>query len=510
MTAALDRSDLRVRLLAVARGDDGRWAATEQAAEARRLLTRRDPRLFAAMYLSRHLRGPETGDKVSFSRFHLDLAASAKQWARRDLGPRELREAWIAPRGSGKSTWLFGILPIWAMAHGHRRFIAAFADSGPQAQQHLMSIKRELDTNELLRHDYPLLCTPARRPGGVTVSDSQNLMVTESGAVIMAKGIDASTLGAKIGSQRPDLLLFDDIEPSASNYSAYQKEKRQDTIVNAVFPMNLNAVVVFAGTTTMHGSVMHDIARQVTEPDEAPQWVRDENIRTRYYPAIVTEDDGTEVSLWPERWSLEFLQAMRHTRSYAMNYDNRPVSLDGAFWGPDDFRYDPPEAVTRRVLSIDPAATSKTTSDPTGLAIVGYAPVAGRCVVEFAQAVRLPPAKLREKVLALLAEHDLRHVLIESNQGGEWLAEVLSPVPAKLIPLHQHERKEIRAARVLDYYQAGWVAHAHRLPALEEQMCSFPKGAHDDLVDAAGSGIHFFLQDRKRGPAPRPTARSYA
>src|SRR5690606_4851931 len=267
---------LRAQLLAVARTADGHWAATEQAAEARRLLTRMDPQLFALIYLSKHLRGPETGDSVSFSRFHVELADSAKQWARRDLGPREHREAWVAPRGSGKSTWLFCILPIWALAHGHRRYVAAFADSGPQAMQHLISFKRELDTNLLLRHDYPELCNPSRRPSGGSVADTQSLYIAASGAVFQAKGIDSSTLGAKVGNTRPDVILFDDIEPSASNYSAYQKEKRQDTIVNAVFPMNLNAVVLFAGTTTMYGSVIHDIVRTVTEPTEAPDWVRDE------------------------------------------------------------------------------------------------------------------------------------------------------------------------------------------------------------------------------------------
>ena len=474
------------------------------------MLTRSDPQLFATIYLSKHLRGPETGGRVSFSRFHLAMFDEAKKWATPVSAPAEQRTAIVAPRGAGKTTQAFLELPMWAGAHGHVDFIAAFADSAGQAELHLQTFKRELDTNELLRHDFPELCRPALRNGRFPVADNRSMYLAESGFVFVAKGIDSSSLGMKVGERRPRLLLFDDLEPDEGTYSLAQKEKRLITLREAALPLNVFARVLLVGTTTMAGSIMHDVARQVTEPDFCPEWVAEENIRTQYFPAIVTEDDGSEASLWPEKWPLEFLQSIRRTRSYQKNYDNRPVSLDGDFWGDEDFRYDPPEAVTRRILSIDPAAKSKATSDPTGLAIVGYDPTVQRCVVEHAEAVRLPPAKLREKVLSLLGRHDLRHVLIEDNNGGEWLAEVLSPLPAKVHPVTQHEHKNVRASKVLDYYQSGWVAHAKRLPALEGEMCAFPKGAHDDLVDAAGSAIHMFLKDRKRGPARRPTTRSYA
>lgn len=477
--------------------------------EGRRTITRTSPILFSLIYMRHHLVAPETGGEVTFSRFHWDLAESARLWVRDDLGPAELREAVVAPRGSGKSTWLFGILPIWALAHGHRRYIAAFADSGPQAQQHLMSVKRELDTNMLLRRDFPGLVSAARRPSGTTVSDNQGLLLTESGAVFQAKGIDSSTLGAKVGSQRPDLLLFDDIEPSASNYSAYQKEKRQDTIINAVFPMGLNAVVVLAGTTTMYGSVMHDIARQATDPGNTPSWVGEENIKTRYYPAIVTQDDGTEVSLWPERWTIEYLQSIRHTRSFALNYMNMPMSLDGGFWTPAHWRYDAPTAVTRRILSVDPAITTKAHSDFSGLAVIGYDPSAGRAVVEHTAQVKLSPGHLRAHILRLLDEYPgIKAVVLEDNQGKDLWLEILSPLPVQLIRVHQDVKKEIRAAKVLDYYDAGWVAHAGPQPAFEDQALIFPNGAHDDVVDSVVTGVDFFLKDRKR-PQRAPTTSSY-
>jgi phage terminase large subunit-like protein len=509
VTATLAQPDLRSQLLDIARGPDGRWAANPQAAEARRLLTRRDPQLFAAIYLSKHLRGPETGDRVSFSAFHLAMYADAEVWMQPTTGPAEDRVAYVAPRGAAKSTLAFLVLPMWAAAHLHIDFIAAFADSATQAELHLTTFKRELDTNELLRHDFPDLVTPARRPGGSQVQDNRGMYLAESGFVFAAKGIDSSSLGMKVGERRPRLLLLDDIEPDESNYSAGQKEKRLATIREAVFPLNLNARVVMVGTTTMHGSVMHDVVRQATDPGACPEWVAEENILVRYFPAIVTLDDGTESSLWPERWSLEFLQSIRHTRSYQKNYLNRPVSLEGGFWSPEHFRYDVPAGVSRRILSIDPAGTSRSTSDYTGLAVVGFSPVEKRAVVLYSAQVKLTPAGLREKCLSLISRFDVHGALVETNSGGDAWPAVLN-LPVKVVTLHQTEPKQVRASQVLDYYEAGWVAHDGPQTAFEDQAVAFPHGAHDDVVDAVGSGVHLFLKDRRSPSRRRESTASYA
>jgi len=481
--------------------------------EGRRTLTRLDPLLFALTYLRHHLKSPETGDRLSFSRFHLDFFDSAKQWARRDLGPAEIRDCWIAPRGSGKSTLAFLCLPLWALAHGHRRYVVAMADSGPQAQQHLASLKLELDNNPLLRRDYPGLCAPAKRAGGTNVSDSQAFYVAANGAAFTAKGIDSSTLGAKVGSTRPDLLLFDDIEPDESNYSEYQKGKRLATVVNAVFAMNPNAVVAMVGTVTMAGSIIHDIARQVTDTaEDAPKWPRVESIRPRYYPALYVDDDGAERSLWPERWPLDYLLSVKGTTSFELNMQNNPRGRNGDYWTPDDFWHETlGDAATRWILQIDPAVTTKGTSDWTGLAVVGYAPPVGEqrgmCEVAVAKGVKLAGDKLRAEVLRILAQHPrIKYVRVEVNQGGELWQTVLRDLPVKLLVHTSNASKEVRFAEALDYYQRRRVVHTVPLTAAEEQMCGFPKMAHDDIADAVCGGILYFLGRREKATA---RSRSY-
>lgn len=461
--------------------------------ECRRLLTRYSPLLFALTYLPRHLASKETRDEISMSQFHLDLCEWALSWCRASHDEAEERTAWVAPRGSGKSTWAYLILPLWAMAHGHRRYVAAFADSGTQAQQHLLSLKLELDTNRLLREDYPELCAPAKRASGTTMADRQDLYLSASGCAFSAKGIDSSTLGAKIGSRRPDLILFDDVEPDESNYSIYQKDKRLATILNAVLPMNLNAVVMFVGTTTMQGSIMHDIVRQAVEPDEeTPTWPREENIRVHYYNAIVTNPDGSERSLWPQRWSLDFLDSIRDTASFALNFANQPVS-QGGWWQPGDIRYGRRDHYDRTVLFVDGAVTAKPTSDYTGLTVMGLSLAEKRLFIRESIGIKLTGEPRRQRILQLAVDFGVDYIMAEANQGGDmWLTE-LHDMPCRVATFKQSEPKQVRIRRFLSIFQRAGerIFLEKKLPQLEAQLAGYPNLVHDDVIDsAAAAGEH--------------------
>ena len=465
-------------------------------AECRRELTKYDPMLFALLYLAHHLAAPETGSVISFSRFHLDLCEWALTMCWHDHKEAAERSAWVAPRGSGKSTWGFMILPIWALAHGHRSYIAAFADSGTQAQQHLMSFKLELSTNALLQEDFPDLVAPAMR-NGMTVADRQDMYIARSRAAFTAKGIDSSSLGAKIENRRPDWIIFDDIEPDEGNYSEYQKEQRLKTILQAVLPMNLNAVVSFLGTTTMKGSIIHDIVRPAYGvPDEqAPTWPADENIVVHYYNAIITRADGTEDSLWPERWSIVYLSSIRNTPSFKLNMENQPVS-QGGWWQRGNIKYGHLDGAYDRVtMFLDGAVTAKPGSDETGITIVGLSLAQRRIYILESIGVRLTGEARRLRVLELIEAFDVDNVMCEANQGGDlWLGE-LHHMPVKVSTFTQHEPKHVRIRRLLMLYQRAGapLVHAKQLPALEGQEESYPKLVHDDVIDSASAGAEHML-----------------
>jgi phage terminase large subunit-like protein len=472
-----------------------------------------DPVAFAVIYLSHHLK--DSSGSVTFSEVHYEWARIAESW-RGVSEPQESRHAFIAPRETGKSTWWFLILPLWAAANSVRRFAVAFAHADSQATGHLSTFKRELDTNPLLRADFPELCEPARKPSsGTTLADRQGMLHTSSGFVFAARGVDTASLGLKVGEVRPDLLVFDDIEPDEAQYSPKLAEKRLGTITDALFPLNIRAAVVMVGTVTMPGSIMHQLVR-VAHGSEEPElkWIRDEKIVPHHHEPILSDESGEERSMWPEKWPLDWLLSIRHTRSFAKNYLNDPMGRDGDYWTMEDFRYATVGAeATRWILQLDPAVTSKDKSDFTGWAIVAYRPpmtvertidgtipvrVPTKPVAEVVASgkVRLIGEALRAWVLKKLTEYErIKAVRVEVNQGGELWYTVLHTLPVKLIVHTSNESKEVRFAFALDLYQRGHVIHRERMRELEEQMVAFPKAPFDDIADAAVCGVLFFLSD---------------
>lgn len=489
------------------------------ASKLRQELTRDDPLMFALVYLTKHLIG--TDGRPSLSEVHEGWIGYALTWDG-EAGPGEERDAFVAPREMGKSTWFFLLLPMWAAATKRVRFAAAFADSAAQAEGHLSTFKLELDTNELIRKDYPDLCRAARRPKGGNVSDNRAMLHTASGFVFAARGIDSGNLGMKVGELRPDLLILDDVEPGESNYSAYQVEKRLGTLTDVVLPLNVRARVCLVGTVTMPGSIVHQLVRHA-KGEELRPWVKDEQWRVHHAMPILTDEDGERRSVWPEKWPLPYLLGIEHTRSFAKNFLNEPTATDGDYWRPEHF--DPYlgeegeaaawVACTVALLSIDPAVTTSTSSDYTGLSVVGGVPAAqGRrssAVVFHAERVRARGEQLRSRALSLLERFpDITTILVESNQGGELWLDVFHHMPVPVKIKHNTEKKEVRAAQAVSRYEAGRVRHARPLPEAEQEMCGFPKAPHDDIVDSISNAVNRLLpRAKKRKPGASASSVSY-
>jgi predicted phage terminase large subunit-like protein len=463
--------------------------------EGRRELTKNDPLLFALIYLPHHLKNAQ--DEITLSEFHWDLCEYGKNWINKPTTPKQYRDAFIAPRECGKSTWIFLLLPMWAAAHGHVKFIAAFSDAASQAETHLLTFKNELETNEYLKEDYPELCTPkVVSSTGRSLASNAWRIIQANDFIFDANGIDTNSLGKKVFGQRPDLIILDDIEKGEKNYSEYQAGQQLNTVFDDIAPMNIYARMIIVGTTTMPNSIM-DQCRKFAEGQRGKEleWILSQNVNVHYYPAIMTANDGSERSVWPEKWPIGWLQSQRHMRDFAKNYMNRPVNLDGNFWTYEDVIIEDLPEYGNTIISIDPAVTKNKISDYTGIAVLSRGEEDQIYVREAIQ-LKVSPSELSERIASLVEIYEPGVIYVETNQGGDLWKDVFKNIPVKYRSIKQSVSKQVRAGKALNFYQQGKVRHTSHFPALEEQMWSFPKTPHDDVLDAVVSGILYFLDDK--------------
>jgi hypothetical protein len=497
-----------------------------RTAEGRRAIGRLDPFAFALIYFRHQLTGSGAAG-VTFSPFH----AASYEWALSWVGPQSFmgnRHSWAAPRGSAKSTLHFRILPTWASCYLHRNYFSIFTRTSELAGEHMQNGQNERRTNPLLINDFPKFCTP-RKSGRMAERDTLGAYLAESGAVITAKGMDASVLGSSIDGRRADVLVFDDVENSESNYTPEQAEKRKSTITNAIGLYNTDAIWSWVGTTTMYHGLQHQLVLsahpEIPVDQDMLKWIREQRITAHHFRPLIDDPAGSgeKVSMWPGRWRTEDLKAIQHTRTYRMEMDNLPSLGDEGMWQEKDFTYATEASADdyRCALFVDPAVTVTATSDYSGLAVVQYPfPSAaevregkpGHVEVLHVERRKATGRALRDRIMQLISLYpQIKRVVVERNQGGSLWTETFAEIPVEVELIQAKMAKEVRAAHALTKYQArpSQVWHIGRHAEVEDVMQSFPLVPHDDDVDAVVYGVLYWLspgevRDPKSSAAGRP------
>ena len=418
-------------------------------------------------------------------------------------------EANICPRGMGKSTWLIDILVMWVACHKHQDFIALFADTPTQAEQHLTNFRESTKTNELLMLDYPRVCGDgtahkSRFLPEIKEADRANFFRSNSGFTFTARGIETGVLGLKVGDSRPSLLICDDIIKNSGSVKVTRD--RLDTFLKKILPLRrAGGRVVITGTSFTPGDMIHQLKRAAEKPSEAADWVKGINAKAYYYPPTIVRSDGSKRSCWASRWSLEYLEiAKKEDPSFPAAFLNEPIPENGSYWQKEHFIYQRLNTPgNHRILSIDPALTNGSKSDYTALGVVKYSNAQDMFEVMEVQQVKLQGEELRDRILSLVHKHEITEIMIETNSvGSTWQATggILHDVPGvRINPIRYgpNEPKTFRAEWALIDYQKKKVVHSEEIYDLELQMLAFPATAHDDMTDSVTTVIYQVRKSQK-------------
>lgn len=217
------------------------------------------------------------------------------------------------PRGFAKSSIAENAI-LWATTYAHRQFTPIFSADSMAAIRINDSLKRELDSNELLAEDFPEICFPVRAIEGRTqrcrsqtyLGDptfidmgagelvlptlklpedwtaiggptSTNLVPNKSGgAIVLSYGITAASRGMKYkrpdgSNARPDFIMIDDPQTDESAGTDLQVGKRMDIIRRGILKTagHFKRLAVIINGTVIAANDMID---QLLDPVRNPAW----------------------------------------------------------------------------------------------------------------------------------------------------------------------------------------------------------------------------------------------
>lgn len=166
--------------------------------------------------------------------------------------------------------------------------------------------------------------------------------------------------------------------------------------------------------------------------------------------------------------------------------EDRPDAL----WQRGMFRVPEGDVDGRIVVAVDPPVTGTARSDACGIVVAGRLGE-GAVVLEDATLQGIKPDVWARRAIAAYRAHEADCIVVEINQGGDLVQQMLSQVDAS-VPVRTvraSRGKWVRAEPVAALYARGVVCHVAGLTALEDELCAFgPDGKADghspDRVDA--------------------------
>lgn len=224
-----------------------------------------------------------------------------------------------------------------------------------------------------------------------------------------------------------------------------------------------------------------------------------ENGHTIFSDIVLTDKEKEELALKGKATeSLETLKRVMSPLFYAGQLMNDPLDDDLVEFKREWIvKFDRTADLMRSlsesqaVLSVDPAFRQKQTNDFSGL-VVSKIDKNGLIYLLEAKQIKVNPSQLVDEIMRLVAAYNPRKVLIETVAAQIILVDLLKNKMRELntfftieeMQPNTTETKAMRIRGLIPYYANGRILHAPGLHDLENQLLEFPRGTHDDIIDA--------------------------
>jgi phage terminase large subunit-like protein len=410
----------------------------------------------------------------------------------------------MAFRDSAKSTILTFSFPIWAVLGApQKKFVLIVSQTRNQARQHLLNIKRELEGNSLLRSDLGPFETQDDEWG------SYALVLPQYEAKIMAISTEQSVRGLRHGAHRPDLIIVDDIEDSASVKTKEGRDKTFNWVTGDLLPAAaVDAKIVFLGNLLHQDSVLMRIKKLMAEKKFSGVF--------KEYPLVTIEGKILWLGKFPSQESIEALRATVLSESaWQREYLLILVPDEDQViqWGWINYYNKAPEQTSENDYKytwtgVDLAISLKDTADYTAMVsarIFGYGEELRIYVLPNPTNKRMDFPEQVESMKSLsllLGEGSKSRIFVEDVAYQAALPQQLQALGFPVDPVHVRGDKRERLVLTSYPIKQAKILFPHRgCEHLLAQLVGFGVEKYDDLADAFSLLIHKILEENKSKPA---------
>lgn len=455
-------------------------------------------------------------------------ACLVQQFDKPSATPKFHRELWdlccsdrelvavAAPRGHAKSTAVSFIYLLAAVLFREAKFVLLISDTEDQAKHFLDQIKGTLETNQHIRELFGF-----KKFDTDSTTDIIGRMEDGHRFRIVAKGSGQKVRGIIWEHYRPDLIIGDDLENDEIVMNDERRKKFRDWVVNALLPCRGPT-----GKVRIVGTILHmdsflawcvplEGERDTQENDGGLKFTS-KNPRKMFTGVLYKAHVGNNPSeitkasetIWPERFGKEFYQGkyqiavdMGNPGGYAQEYLNRPVDESTAFFRRSDLVSMTAEekdaiATGRKPLLFyaggDLAITENERADYTAFVVVGIDSDGMMYIMDVFRE-RLDSKRIVKAILDLQKRWNLQWFALEQDKTGKTILPFLreqmlkTGIISNIIPIIPHQDKTARASSIQGRMRIGGVKvnkASDFFPTFESEFLVFPRGKHDDQVDA--------------------------
>ena len=427
----------------------------------------------------------------------------------KSLSDETLRRVLIAaPRGTAKSTVTSLILPLHKIAFkpsGEDLFMVIISESQTQSINFLSRIKYHLENSTNFKQmfgDY----------GPQTAKRwTNNDIVLHNGARIVAVGTGQRVRGFIEGDTRPNLIIVDDYESELNASTPEGRAKNRKWITEAVIPsLSDEGRVVMIGTVISEDCFLY-------WAKESPAW------NVLWFS--IYDDNGK--SIWSERFPEERIQQIKqefesvgNLNGFYQEYMNEAQSPDNAPFKPEyiklhhyEFKREKGQNLLVRTVDgkterkpvelycgIDPASSLSARSDFFVIATMAIDSDGNKYIVDILRD-KLDPAIQPETIIKIYKKYKPKRMKIEtvgyqealrSNVRKMMLDQSLY-IPGLEKGIKPRQKKSERLLSLVAPLARGEFYFRPNDIHAQQEFLSYPRGKHDDILDA----IYYALDGAK-------------